>query len=300
LSKLAQWNQRRHLSFSANLGQLWGIHLYARVAQEVPAVVNGDPLRLRQVLMNLIGNAIKFTERGSVTVDLHCSGTGSGGLQLAGAVIDTGIGVPADRQEQIFDAFSQGDGSTTRRFGGTGLGLAICKRLLQLMNGSISVESEPGRGSTFHFSAEVRRETSAAGTQRPRTSPGDAAPARPLKILLAEDNCVNQMLAVRLLEKSGHSVCVAANGRDAVSLFEKYDYDAVLMDVQMPEMDGLEATRQIRRVESESGSRRHTPVIALTAHAMSGDEESCIEAGMDSYLSKPLDPRMLSEALRGL
>jgi len=221
-------------------------------------------------------------------------------LRLAGAVIDTGIGVPADRQEQIFDAFSQGDGSMTRRFGGTGLGLAICKRLLQLMNGSISVESEAGRGSTFHFSAEVRPETSAAGAPRPRTSPGDAAPARRLKILLAEDNCVNQMLAVRLLEKSGHSVSVAANGKDAVSLFERYNYDAVLMDVQMPEMDGLEATRQIRRVESESGSRRHTPVIALTAHAMSGDEESCIEAGMDSYLSKPLDPGMLSEALRGL
>ena len=277
-----------------------GIHIYARVAPEVPAMVKGDPLRLRQVLMNLIGNAIKFTERGSVTVELHCSAAGSGDSRLAGAVIDTGIGVPADRQDQIFDAFCQADGSMTRRFGGSGLGLAICKRLLQLMNGSIWVESEAGQGSAFRFTVGVRPATSVGATPCVRALPGEPTPARSLRVLLAEDNCVNQMLAVRLLERSGHTVSVAANGRDAVSLFERYNYDAVLMDVQMPEMDGLEATRLIRRVETESGSQRHTPVIALTAHAMSGDEESCIDAGMDSYLSKPLDPRKLSDALRGI
>jgi CheY-like chemotaxis protein len=247
--------------------------------------------------MNLIGNAIKFTERGSVTVELHCSAAGSEGLRLAGAVIDTGIGVPADRHGQIFDAFAQADGSTTRRFGGTGLGLAICKRLLQLMNGSISVESEPGQGSAFHFTVEVRPASSLCSTRSMRSASAQPAPTRPLKILLAEDNRINQMVAVRLLERSGHSVSVAVNGRDAVALFQNDHYDAVLMDVQMPEMDGLEAARLIRQVEFESGSNRRTPVIALTAHAMAGDEQSCIDAGMDGYLSKPLDPRKLTETL---
>ncbi len=162
--------------------------------------------------MNLIGNAIKFTERGSVTVELHYSAAGAGNSRLAGAVIDTGIGVPADRQGQIFDAFSQADGSMTRRFGGTGLGLAICKRLLQLMNGSIWVESEAGQGSAFHFTVEVRPRHPPAARHACGTSPGEPTAKRSLKVLLAEDNCVNQMLAVRLLERAGHTVSVAANG----------------------------------------------------------------------------------------
>ncbi len=285
------------LNSVALAAQKKGIQIHAHIAPQLPAMVNGDPLRLRQVLMNLIGNAIKFTERGSVNVELHCSTAESERLSLVGAVVDTGIGVPADRHRQIFDAFSQADGSTTRRFGGSGLGLAICKRLVQLMNGSISVESEPGKGSTFHFSVEVRTATSSRTTPEMRGAVAQRFPTRSLKILLAEDNCVNQMVAVRLLERSGHSVSVAANGRDAVSLFEKGQYDAVLMDVQMPEMDGFEATRLIRQVESESGSCRRTRVIALTAHAMAGDEQDCINAGMDGYLSKPLDPRMLTATL---
>jgi PAS domain S-box-containing protein len=273
-----------------------GIQLHAQIAPQVPAMVNGDPMRLRQVLMNLIGNAIKFTERGSVVVELHCSADESEVLRLMGAVIDTGIGVPEDRQCQIFDAFAQADGSTTRRFGGTGLGLAICKRLLQLMNGTISVESQPGRGSTFRFTLEVRPAASSP-TPLPQAAPHQPPSGRALRILLAEDNRVNQMMVVRLLEKAGHSVSVAANGREAVHLFGKGHYDAVLMDVQMPEIDGLEATRLIRQVESESGSNRRAPVIALTAHAMAGDEQICINAGMDGYLSKPLDPQILAEAL---
>ena len=274
-----------------------GIQLGAQVAPQVPAVVNGDPMRLRQVLMNLIGNAIKFTERGSVTVGLDYSADGSDGPRLLGAVTDTGIGVPAERQGQIFEAFAQADGTTTRRFGGTGLGLAICKRLLHLMNGAISVESQSGQGSVFRFTVSVRPAASIGVASNPQPASAPPPPNRALKILLAEDNRVNQMVVVRLLEKSGHTVRVAANGREAVHLFALDRYDAVLMDVQMPEMDGLEATRLIRQAESESGSNRHAPVIALTAHAMAGDERICLDAGMDGYLTKPLDPKTLANAL---
>jgi PAS domain S-box-containing protein len=273
-----------------------GIQLRVDVAPQVPTMVNGDPMRLRQVLMNLIGNAIKFTECGSVTVEIHYRAEAEC-LRLMGAVIDTGIGVPADRHSQIFEAFAQADGSTTRRFGGTGLGLTICKRLLQLMNGSIWVESQPGHGSAFRFTVEVRPALSADAAPHQHSASAQPVSDRPLKILLAEDNRVNQMVVVRLLQRSGHSIRVAGNGLEAVHLFGKDQYDAVLMDVQMPEMDGLEATRLIRKMESESGTNRRIPVIALTAHAMAGDEQICIEAGMDGYLSKPLDPRMLTDTL---
>ena len=269
------------------------IDLRVRVASRVPAVVNGDPLRLRQVLMNLLGNALKFTERGSVTVELDCTQEGSG-LRLTGTVTDTGIGIPAGKQNVIFDAFAQADGSTTRRFGGTGLGLTICKRLLELMNGAIAVESRPGQGSTFRFDLEAR--TSELGALPP-VAPAAARPPAPhrMNILLAEDNAVNQKLVVRLLERSGHTVRVASNGREAVRFFAEDRYDAVLMDVQMPEMDGLEATRLIRQWESGTGHR--APVIALTAHAMAGDKEMCLDAGMDAYLSKPIDPKILADTL---
>ena len=269
------------------------IDLRVRVASRVPAVVNGDPLRLRQVLMNLLGNALKFTERGSVTVELDCAQEGSG-LRLTGTVTDTGIGIPAGKQNVIFDAFAQADGSTTRRFGGTGLGLTICKRLLELMNGAIAVESRPGQGSTFRFDLEAR--TSELGALPP-VAPAAARPPAPhrMNILLAEDNAVNQKLVVRLLERSGHTVRVASNGREAVRFFAEDRYDAVLMDVQMPEMDGLEATRLIRQWESGTGHR--APVIALTAHAMAGDKEMCLDAGMDAYLSKPIDPKILADTL---
>ena len=274
-----------------------GIRTQAQIASRVPGTVNGDPLRFRQVLMNLLGNGIKFTEKGTVTVELDCI-AGPQCLHLTGGVIDTGIGVPEDKQTMIFDAFAQADGSTTRQFGGTGLGLAICKRLLHLMNGTISVESRPGDGSAFRFTLEVQPATDVAASPNPPLLTSRQPPVpRALKILLAEDNLVNQMVVVRLLEKSGHSVRVAANGREAVRLFGEDCYDAVLMDVQMPEMDGLEATRHIRRWESASGGNRRAPVIALTAHAMAGDEKICLDAGMDGYLSKPLDPKTLAEAL---
>jgi CheY-like chemotaxis protein len=276
------------------------LELRYQIEPGVPAALVGDPRALGQVLINLIGNAIKFTEHGSVNVELNCSSAAPAGLRLQGSVVDTGIGIPADRQSQIFDAFAQADGSTTRRFGGTGLGLAICKRLLHLMNGTISVESRPGEVTTFHFSLEVRPAASPDAPSCPSAARDRQPYQRALKILLAEDNRVNQIVVVRLLERAGHSVCVAANGREAVHLFGKDHYDAVLMDVQMPEMDGLEATRLIRQSESDSGSSRRAPVIALTAHAMAGDKQICLNAGMDGYLSKPLDPQILADVLGGI
>jgi signal transduction histidine kinase/CheY-like chemotaxis protein len=409
-----------------------GLELACHIAPEVPDIVVGDPMRLRQVLINLVGNAIKFTQQGEVTVDVHREKdeTEGSACVLHFAVRDTGIGIPADKQRLIFEAFAQVDSSMARRYGGTGLGLAISSQLVERMGGRIWVESEPGRGSVFHFTArlgladdspslipatdlkdlpvlivddnatsrrilaeilrnwqmmptavdsgsaalaELQR-ASAAGVpytlalldalmpemdgcalaERIRAQPefgglpllvlspgqlGDgthcqelgiaaqlikpvkqsalgnairkalgltapeadlpeltdlasAAESRPgLRVLLAEDNDINQKLAVRLLEKRGHQVVVAGCGREAVAAWESRVFDLILMDQQMPEMDGFEATAEIRA--KEAGSGRHTPIIALTAHAMKGDRERCLRAGMDGYVSKPLQGQEL-------
>ncbi|HTU93278.1 MAG TPA: response regulator, partial [Gemmataceae bacterium] len=433
-----------------------GLELACHIAPEAPETVIGDPVRLRQILINLVGNAIKFTERGEVVVDVALSrlaatrrGAGeqcalpSGSrlneenadlCSLHFSVRDTGIGIAADKQEMIFEAFAQADGSTTRRYGGTGLGLAISSRLVQRMGGRIWVESELGKGSTFHFTARfaphgaaldrpprqepgrlrglsvlvvddnatnrfILAETLTHWQMRPTTvenaaaalealeaayqagepftlvlldahmpemdgfmlaerirehpnltgatvmmlssacqpfdtrrcqqlglaayltkpikqaelyrsilaalgspearpkAPPTPAPriGRALRVLLAEDNLVNQMLAVRLLEKQGHSVVVAGNGREAVEAVERGSFDLVLMDVQMPEMDGFEATIAIRQRESDTG--RHVPILAMTAYAMKGDRERCLQSGMDGYVSKPIQPRELWETI---
>jgi two-component system, sensor histidine kinase and response regulator len=420
-----------------------GLELMAEVSPEVPEVLIGDPVRLRQILFNLLGNAVKFTQEGEVILrvqekdrqeDKH------GGIQLHFSVSDTGIGIPEEQKESIFEAFVQADSSTTRRFGGTGLGLAITSRLVHLMGGSIGVESKLGEGSTFHFTASLTaaekttvretqleldlrdisvlvvddnetnrrilkqmllnwqmRPTLADGAQEAlailqhaqrsgkpfqlvitdmhmpdidgfglaksiKGTPGLAAATimmlssaghqgdgnrcrqlgidayllkpiqqselraailaalsgsgkrqdgdslvtrhslrearetqRPLRILLAEDNRVNQILAKRLLERRGHTVCVANNGLEALAQLETSRFDVVLMDVQMPEMDGFEATRVIREKEQIDG--KHQTVIALTAHAMKGDQELCLAAGMDGYLSKPLQSAELFAAI---
>ena len=255
--------------------------------------LQGDALRLRQILINLLGNAIKFTETGTVDLRVALEENGGDGALLRFAISDTGIGITKDKQAQIFDAFTQADASTTRRYGGTGLGLAICSRLVQLMGGRIWVESEMGRGSTFSFTARF-----AVPVQ---SSVADAAPAAPINtaplyLLLAEDNAFNQRVAVGLLEKKGHRVEVVGDGLGAVDLSARHSFDAILMDVQMPEMDGLQATRMIRQREGESGSARQ-PIIGLTAHAMQGDRERCIEAGMDGYVAKPIQPAVLYAAL---
>jgi PAS domain S-box-containing protein len=406
--------------------------------RDVPDAIVGDPGRLRQIIVNLVGNAIKFTERGEVIVYVQVDSRTKDGIQLHFTITDTGIGIPPEKQTAIFEAFTQADGSMSRVYGGTGLGLTISARLIGFMHGRIWVESEPDKGSRFHFTAHFGLQKNPAGTVVPRdprtlrdvrvlvvddnatnrqillkmlsnwhTNPtavdsgagaiialreahglgriyplilldaqmpemdgfalvesirknpewkiatimmlssdgqrGDAKrcrelgvaacltkpvrhgelldailaalgtrPAREtaptlvtphslrensghLRILLVEDNAVNQLLAVRLLEKSGHTVAVAGNGKEALATLEKQSFDLVLMDVQMPEMDGFEATAAIRGLEKESGN--HLPIIAMTAHAMVGDRERCIEAGMDDYITKPIRTEELIEVL---
>jgi CheY-like chemotaxis protein/two-component sensor histidine kinase len=417
------------------------IELTCEVHPDVPPMVRADAGRLRQVITNLLGNALKFTAHGEVGLRVTKEAAQDNHLQLHFIVSDTGIGIPGDKQKVIFEAFAQADTSTVRRHGGTGLGLTISTRLVQLMGGRIWVESEPGRGSSFHFTAAVQaapegpplfgaetdalqgipilvtddsathrrilaetlarwgmivgvagngaaaleslRQAAQAGeafalvladAQMPEmdgfalaqairnsselaasrvvmmlTSPGQQAesarcqeldlisyvtkpvsraalanallraldpagqrvqsdrasqpvgrsvvekPSGTLRILLAEDNVVNQLLACRLLEKHGHAVTVAANGREAVAFLDRQDFDLVLMDVQMPEMDGFEATAAIR--VKESGSRRHIPIIAMTAHALKADEHRCLQAGMDGYVPKPITPAALYRAI---
>lgn len=414
-----------------------GLELACHVPADVPDELLGDPTRLRQIVTNLVSNAIKFTAQGEVVVRAARESAANGSLELRVSVRDTGIGIPAEKQQHIFESFAQADSSTTREYGGSGLGLAIVKQLVEVMAGRIWVESEPGHGSTFHFTArfglgqgkEARRqaiadirlrnlpvlvvddnatnrrileeillswgmrpatvESAAAAlgaleesAQRGRPFPlvltdvnmphmdgwqlaerirqnpvwsrsvivvltssgrpvrseraraagvaacltkpvkqsdlfdtivtvlGGAAPARrkatgvarrrrsarPLRVLLAEDNPVNQRLTLSLLEKQGHLVAVANNGREAVEQSAANEFDVILMDVQMPELDGLEATAAIREREREAGGR--IPIVALTAHALKGDRERCLAAGMDAYLSKPVQPRVLAQALQ--
>jgi PAS domain S-box-containing protein len=419
------------------------IELASRFAPEVPDALIGDPDRLRRIVVNLVGNAIKFTEHGEVVVQVNVEAHGEPDILLHFSVTDTGIGIPLDKQQHIFEAFAQADSSTTRKYGGTGLGLAISAQLCELMNGVMWVESEEGRGSIFHFTAhfgrpEARGEksgesepvklrdlpvlvvddnstnrkileemianwrmkpvaapngpaamealqrahkngtpfrlvlldghmpgmdgfevaarvkqdpqlhgaevillTSAGrsedvarakavgvaaalskpvkqselwdaivtalnvpGQQKTRgASPSAAARTRararrPLRVLLAEDNPVNQEVALRLLERRGHSVIVAENGKQALTAIERHKFDLVLMDVQMPEMGGLEATQLIREKEKSTGE--HLPILAMTAHAMQGDRERCIAAGMDGYLAKPIDPKSFLQTVEGI
>jgi CheY-like chemotaxis protein len=229
------------------------------------------------------------------------TGGGPAGTQvgLHFAVRDTGIGIPPEQQKHIFEPFRQADGTTSRKYGGTGLGLSICSHLTAMMGGPIWVESQPGSGSVFQFTAILARSDQKAG------APGVAAgnirkpgPVGKLYILLAEDNAINQKLALRLLQRSGHSVVCANHGQQALEAFGREPFDLVLMDVQMPHVDGFEATSEIRRLEAGIG--RHTPVLALTANAMKGDRERCLAAGMDGYVAKPLRPEELFEAIGSL
>lgn len=282
-----------------------GLRLSTRIAPEVPDGLVGDPSRLRQILVNLVGNAIKFTERGEVAVSVVVERKHDDHVVLQVAVSDTGIGIPRDKRAVIFQPFVQADGSTTRKHGGTGLGLAICQHLVRLMGGSIWVEGEVGIGSTFTFSVPFEYQEAATGLTGllDGVHALDGALAtnsrRGLRILMAEDNTVNQTLVARLLEKRGHSVVAVSNGLEAIEALEREAFDVILMDLQMPAMGGLEATAAIRRREREAPypSGTHVPIVAMTASAMKGDRERCLEAGMDGYVSKPIDHALLFEAV---
>ena len=261
-----------------------GLCFYCRMPDETPDAVMGDRMRLQQVLLNLAGNAIKFTERGDVEISLHAlSQDGEACLEFA--VRDTGIGIPPSGLERLFQPFAQADASMARRFGGTGLGLSICKSLVEMMGGRIWVESEVGKGSTFYFTVRLPlAKELPADFEAPVAVP--TAACAQLRILLVEDNPANQKLATYILQDRGHVVEIAGDGQEAIYLTEQNRYDVILMDVQMPGMNGLEATAAIRKRE-DGGSR--VPIIAMTAHAMRGDRDRCLAAGMDGYLSKPVN-----------
>ena len=275
-----------------------GLELRSRIHDNVPEWVIGDPTRVGQVLLNLAGNAVKFTERGWVALEVSAAPAGADCFLLTFAVRDTGIGIAASNLECIFEAFSQADGSMTRRFGGTGLGLTISSRLAAMMGGGIRVESRAGEGSCFYFSALVQR----TGENEPGMPEGAERQTnksiRALHVLVAEDNRVNQKVVTRILEKQGHHVTLAETGREALEKLLEGGFDGILMDVQMPEMTGLEAARAIRRAERDSG--HHIPILAMTAHAMKGDRERCLASGMDGYVSKPIRSQELLDALQAV
>ena len=269
------------------------------VATVVPALVRGDPGRLRQILANLADNAIKFTASGEVAIHITLAEESARDVLLRFAVRDTGPGIPDNKHELVFDKFSQVDASTTRQFGGTGLGLAISKQLAELMGGAIGVTSAPGRGSEFWFTARLGK-----ATGQP-TPPLVVPPRQTLphfntskaRILLAEDNITAQQVALRILAKLGLRADAVANGAEAVEALASIPYDLVLMDIQMPEMDGLEATRHIRNPNSAARNHR-VPIIAMTANAMPGDRQKCLDAQMNDYVSKPVSPQALAAVLQ--
>ena len=302
------------LGLFAQEAQDRGLNLVAELAPpHVPMVLRGDPLRLRQVLTNLISNSIKFTEKGEVMVCVRIVNVGELGARVNIAVSDTGVGIAPEAQQKIFEHFSQADESTTRQYGGTGLGLAICKRLVELMGGSIRVESAPGKGAKFIIDLGLQLSMASAAALyealhgvRPQAAPAQAAsaviasaaPKRAVlhgRVLVAEDNPVNQRLVKAMLTRLGLDADSANNGAEAVAMLQERRYDAVLMDCQMPVMDGYQSTQEIRR--SPSAGTRHVPIIALTANVMEGDQKKCLDAGMDDYLSKPYTLHELEKVL---
>jgi len=263
-------------------------------SEQVPRSLVGDAARIRQILVNLVSNAIRFTEAGAVDVSVDCPQRDADRVVLEVAVTDNGEGIPEEMLGEIFEKFTQVDGSLTRQHGGAGLGLPISKELVELMGGEIGVTSEPGQGARFWFSLPLAIHSSAPVEQPSAAPHSPRALAAPGTVLVVEDNPINQTIASMILQKHGWEVITAEHGQQALDLLEGTTVDAILMDVQMPVMDGLTATAQIRERE---GHRRHTPIIAMTAHAMVGDRERCLDAGMDDYVSKPVTPETLLGAI---
>ena len=285
-----------NLTLSAAMAK--GLTLSFNIAPELSRLsLKGDLLRLGQILVNLTSNAIKFTHEGSVSVDVSATEETPENILLHFAVRDTGIGISADDQKRLFIAFEQSDNSMTRKYGGTGLGLAISKRLATMMGGSVSVESQVGLGSTFRFSARLQK---AACNTQPAALPSFHLPEDTLRtcfsgarVLLAEDEPINQEVSRELLESVGLIVDLAADGVEAVKLAGERNFDLVLLDLQMPRMNGIEAAQAIRAMPG----RETLPILALTANAFSVDRQKCIDAGMDDHIGKPVDPEQLFNTL---
>jgi len=270
------------------------INVAVAYPSELPRHFQGDALRIRQVVTNLAGNAVKFTDRGSISIAVEGQAAGESSAQVRIQVTDSGIGIPREKLAFVFDRFTQIDSSSTRRYGGTGLGLAIAKQLVELMGGRIRARSEVGCGSTF--TVELTLPIAVTQTLKPAVAappPVETAPPRKPKVLLAEDNPINQRVATRMLAKLGVVTEVAVNGMEAVEMSRRQPYDLIFMDCHMPEMDGYEATRAIR----QDGGRR-VPIVAMTAEAMTGCRDECLAAGMDDYIAKPINPAVVSEALQ--
>jgi len=281
-----------------------GVDVVWSIDPRIPHLLVGDPVRLRQVLVNLINNAIKFTHKGKVQVNVMTKSLTDKDCQLEFEIIDSGIGIPPKNLPKIFDVFTDAHNVTARRYGGTGLGLAICKKIVEMMRGSIEVDSKEGIGSTFRFSiifgykAELfakTRTTEKTATGAPSQMPPEL---QNLRILLAEDNTVNQRIATRILEKLGWKITCVGNGQEVLNILNDQTFDVILMDDNMPQLSGIETTQVIRREEKQTGL--HVPIIAMTANAMAGDKERYLATGMDGYVSKPIDRNLLYEEIVNL
>jgi CheY-like chemotaxis protein len=306
----------------AVLAKQKGLELGVRIAPDVPADLTGDPIRLGQVLINLVGNAIKFTERGEVRVDVAVESMTHDRAGLRFSIRDTGIGIALEQQEGLFQEFQQAHTSGRRLYGGTGLGLAVSKSIVTLMGGTIGLKSLPGEGTTITFLAyfdlspgsqpaslvtskedlqgmpNLIMDGNATNGRPPSTvtlpAAGICAPSLSLRILLAEDNLVNQRVAMSMLGKMGHGITLATNGLEAVEQWRQGDFDLILMDVQMPEMTGLQAATQIRQEEAPGA---HIPIVAMTASAMSEERDRCLAAGMDGFISKPVSYKVIEDTI---
>ncbi|MGA3019503.1 MAG: ATP-binding protein [Bryobacteraceae bacterium] len=290
-----------------------GLKLQIKMAPEVPRMVRGDPLRLGQILINLVGNGLKFTETGSVRLEVNLAGEQSDGVTILCRVIDTGIGIDTSTAARLFAPFTQADSSTSRRYGGTGLGLAITHRLLSLLGGSIGVESQPGKGSTFWFllplkvaeseTAPAVAEDAGEAVERAASqhlAAGSLLPAVPAsgrRVLIVDDNPVNQIVALRAVTGLGYQAEMAPGGEEALAAFARDRFDAILMDCQMPGMDGYQVAAEMRRLEALATAAKPTPIIAMTANVIEGNQQKCVAAGMNDYLSKPMRLAPLAQAL---
>ena len=284
------------IDLAAGRAEAKGLALSAEVAADVPERLAGDPGRLRQVLLNLLDNAVKFTEAGAVHVHVTLVARTAAASRIAVAVRDTGIGVPPEARERLFGEFTQADSSISRRYGGSGLGLAICRRLVTAMGGTLSVENAPGGGSVFRFDVLLRAVAEPAAAAAPVPVASAAVPAR-LRVLVAEDNNTNRLVLTHMLERLGHRVDAVADGHEAVDAVRERPYDIVVMDMMMPEMDGLAATRAIRALP---GAACRLPIIGLTANAEAAAAQACLDAGMDRHEAKPITAPRLAGAIAAL